>query len=170
MLYLAGVIIVPEAGLGSLGNGAFSLGRTHSQHRCSSLNFSPQQDLSSGVFVIAVRFFPQLLDFIKITYSGTRPGKRALKFERNNALSIFFLKAPGPGYDLFVVVHLGCQTGSWEKRYDSKPSWSWMEKLRALWVSIFLNCWLKVPSDFSLELVWPSSRVFVKFSREAGFE
>jgi len=57
--------MVPEAGLGSLGNGAFSLGRTHSQHRCSSLNFSPQQDLSSGVFVIAVRFFPQLLVFIK---------------------------------------------------------------------------------------------------------
>ena len=27
LLYLAGVIIVPEAGLGSLGNGAFSLGR-----------------------------------------------------------------------------------------------------------------------------------------------
>ena len=27
LLYLAGEIIVPEAGLGSLGNGAFSLGR-----------------------------------------------------------------------------------------------------------------------------------------------
>ena len=71
--------MVPEAGLGSLGNGAFSLGRTHSQHRCSTLNFSPQQDLSSGVLGYAARVFPQLLVFIKTPYSGTGPGKRALK-------------------------------------------------------------------------------------------
>ena len=32
------------------------------------------------------------------------------------------------------------------------------------------RCTLKVPSGFSLELIWPSSRVFVKFSPEAGFE
>jgi len=54
LLYLAGVKDAPEAGLGSLGNGAFSLGRTHSQHPCSSLNFSPQQYLPSGVFFIAL--------------------------------------------------------------------------------------------------------------------
>ena len=42
LLYLAGVIIVPEAGFGSLGNGTFSLGRTHSQHPCSTLNCPPQ--------------------------------------------------------------------------------------------------------------------------------
>ena len=65
--------------MGSLDNGAFSLGRTHSQHPCSSLKYSPQQDLFSGVLGYAARVFSQLLVFIKITYSGTFPGKRALK-------------------------------------------------------------------------------------------
>ena len=38
LLYLAGEIIVPEAGLGSLGNGAFSLGWRWSQELSIALS------------------------------------------------------------------------------------------------------------------------------------